>query len=196
MLEDWQHDGKKLRKIELTNREKQFVLGSILGNGSIIFPKNSNNPHFQMRESIKKGGLWLRCKAEELKRFSRQKAFIQDKDSYRWNSISNDCWNYFHNIFYKNGKKTVSMSVLDMLQDIGISVWFLDKGQILHDSCHIRISRFNKESVDNFIKYFEIIDIPCLVKKYGGSTVLHFENKEMIKLIKLIGPCFPSYLKN
>lgn len=196
MLEEWQYDGKKLRKLELTNREKQFVLGSMLGNSSIIFPKNSISPHLQMRESVKKGGTWLRCKAEELKRFSRQKSFISDKDSYRWNSITNSCWDYFYTLCYKNKKKNITFDWLDQLQDLGMAVWFLDKGQILIKSCYIRVSRLDKKSLDTFVKYFEIIDIPCTVKKHGGSTILNFEKENRDKLIKLIGPCFPNYLKS
>lgn len=196
MLDDWQYDGKKLRKIDLTNREKQFVLGSLLGNGSIIFPKKSVSPHLQMRESISKGGTWLRCKAEELKRFSRQKAFIRDQDSFRWNSITNICWEYFYDLCYKNRKKNVTTAWLDQLQDIGLAVWFLDKGHIFPKACHIRVSRMNEACIKNILEYFRIIDIPCSVKKYGGSTVLHFEKEEMIRFIKLVGPCFPNYLKS
>ena len=196
MLDDWQHDGKKFRKIELTNREKQFVLGSLLGNSSIIFPKNSVSPHMQMRESIKKGGTWLRCKAEELKRFSRQKSFISDKDSYRWNSVTNLCWDYFYNLCYKDKTKTITFEWLDQLQDLGLAVWFLDKGQILQKSCYIRVSRLDEKSLDTFVQYFKIIDIPCKIKKHGGSTVINFEDKERDKFIKLVGPCFPNYLKH
>lgn len=195
MLEDWQYDGKKLRKLELTNREKQFILGSMLGNSSVIFPKNSVSPHLQMRESVKKGGTWLRCKAEELKRFSRQKSFISDKDSYRWNSITNACWDYFYSLCYNNNKKQVTFEWLDQLQDLGLAVWFLDKGQILMKSCYIRVSRLDKKSLNTFVKYFEIIDIPCALKKHGGSTVLNFDKDSRTKLLKLVGPCFPNYLK-
>jgi len=196
MLDEWQYDGKKLRCFNLTNREKQFVLGSLLGNSSIIFPKNSKCPHLQMRESVRKGGLWLRCKAEELKRFSRQKSFIADKDSYRWNSVSNVCWENYFELCYTNKKKTISMKWLDQLQDVGLAVWFLDKGQINAKNCFIRASRLDKKSIETCLEYFRIIEIPCTVKKNGGSTVFSFEDENKIKFIKLVGPCFPNYMKS
>jgi len=196
MLDNWQYDGKSLRKIDLTNREKQFVLGTLLGNGSIIMPKNSLSPHLQIRESINKGGNWLRCKAEELKRFSRQKSFISDKDSFRWNSITNECWRYYFELCYKNKKKKITLEWLDQLQDIGITAWFIDKGQIFANHCHIRVSRLCKDSLETLQEYFQIIEIPCSLKKHGGSMVVHFEKKETEKLIRLIGPCFPNYLKS
>jgi len=196
MLEEWQYDGSDLRKLTLTNREKQYVLGTLLGTSSLIWPKNAKNPHLQMRESKSKGGEWLRCKAEELKRFNRKKSFILDKDSFRWNSVSDPCWKDLFNLTYKNNEKTITSQWLDKLQDIGIMAWFIDKGQINYKNCTIRISRLNKESVDACIEYFKIIDIPTIVKKNGGSTVLSFEGNSKEKLLKLVSPCLPAFLRN
>lgn len=195
MLESWQFDGKNLRQLALTNREKQVVLGTLLGNSSIIFPKKSSCPHLQMRESISKGGNWIRCKAEELKKFSRLKSFVADKDSFRWNSISDSCWEYFYELCYKNGKKHITAEWLDQLQDYGINCWFLDKGTILGKSCNIRVSRLDKESLDNIVEYFRIIDIPVNLKKHGGSTVINFENEQKEKLFKLISHCMPAFCR-
>jgi hypothetical protein len=195
MLDDWQFDGKSLRKLTLTNRERQIVLGTILGNSSIIFPKKSSFPHLQMRESISKGGMWIRCKAEELKKFSRLKSFVADKDSFRWNSISDGCWLEYHKLCYKNSKKTITMEWLDQLQDYGICCWFMDKGVILNKSAHIRVSRLDNSSLSVIQEYFEIIGIPVQLKKNGGSTIINFENEAKIKLIRLISPCFPAYYR-
>jgi hypothetical protein len=193
MLEEWQSDGENLRQLALANKEKQVVLGSLLGNSSIIKPKKSRNPHFQMRESISKGGNWIRCKAHELVKFSRGKSFVQDRDSYRWNSISNQCWKNYHELCYRGNKKFVSMQWLDQLQDYGLACWFLDKGEIRERSLYIRISRFDKKSVENIVKYFEIIGIPVQVKKFGGSKILHFNQESKVKFLKLISHRFPLY---
>ena len=195
MLDEWQFNGKILRQFVLSNREKQVVLGTLLGNSSIIFPKKSSFPHLQMRESIRKGGNWIRCKAEELKKFSRAKSFVADKDSFRWNSISDQCWQYFYNLCYKNGAKNITAEWLDQLQDYGICCWVLDKGVLSSRSAHIRISRLNQESVANIVEYFKIIDIPVSVKKHGGSTIINFENEQKNKLFKIIGHCFPAYTR-
>jgi len=195
MLEDWQQDGVNLRQLDFTNREKQIVLGTLLGNSSIIFPNKSKYPHLQMRESISKGGNWIRCKAHELKKFSRPKSFIADKDSYRWNSISNICWSQFEKLCYKDGQKSVSMKWLDQLQDLGLACWFMDKGEIKANSCHLRISRLNKESVEDIKNYFEIIGINGEVKNVGGSRVLQFQKENQIKFIKTIHHQLPLYYR-
>lgn len=195
MLEDWQFDASNLRKLSLTNREKQFVLGSLLGTSSLIFPKNASNPHLQMRESRSKGAEWLRCKAEELKKFSRKKSFTVDKDSFRWNSISDPCWLDFYNLCYKNRNKTITLKWLDQLQDIGITTWFIDKGIITQKNCMLRISRLEQESIDCCIEYFNIIEIEPKIKMHGGSKVLCWDGKNKDKLLKLISPCFPAFLR-
>ena len=195
MLDDWQFDGKNLRKLNLTNREKQVVLGTLLGNSSIIFPQKSSYPHLQMRESISKGGSWIRCKAEELRKFSRAKSFVADKDSFRWNSISDECWMYFYILCYKNQKKTITPEWLDQLQDYGICCWFMDKGNLLARSSHIRVSRLNEESLKNIATYFDVIGIQTTIKKHGGSTVIHFDMEATKKLFKIIGHCIPAFVK-
>lgn len=196
MLDDWQFDGKSLRKLNFTNREKQAVLGTLLGNSSIIFPQKSSYPHLQMRESISKGGNWIRCKAEELKKFSRAKSFVADKDSFRWNSISDECWLYFYNLCYKNKRKHITAEWLDQLQDYGICCWFMDKGQLQSKSAHIRVSRLGEESQEAIIKYFQVIDIVVTLKKHGGSTVIHFDAEARKKLFKIIGHCIPVFARS
>lgn len=195
MLEEWQQDGANLRQIEFSNREKQIVLGTLLGNSSIIFPEKSRHPHLQMRESISKGGNWIRCKAFELKKFSRPKSFIADHDSFRWNSCSNFCWIKFYNLCYSDKQKNVPMTWLDQLTDLGLACWFMDKGEILPNSCHLRISRLNKESVQNIKNYFEIIGIPGEIKNVGGSRILQFNKENQVKFLKTIHHQLPLFYR-
>jgi hypothetical protein len=193
MLEDWQNNDSNLKKHVFTNREKQTILGALLGNASIIKPKKSKYPHFQMRESISKGGVWLRCKAFELQRFSRPKSFVADKDSYRWNSVSCECWEYLQDLCYKKGNKQVTMEWLDQLQDYGIACWWMDKGALTKNHASLRISRLDKKSVENIQKYFEIIGIPGEIKNFGGSKIIAFKEKNMFKFMQLIGQKLPLY---
>ncbi len=193
MLDDWQNKNNAVPKVIFTNREKQLILGTLLGNSSIIKPKKSKNPHFQMRESISKGGTWIRCKAYELKKFSRPKSFVADSDSFRWNSVSCSCWEDIYKFCYKDGKKFVSMNWLDQLQDYALACWFMDKGALSKNSASIRISRLDEESLDNIENYFKIIGIPGEIKNFGGSKIINFKNKNQIKFMHLIGQKLPLY---
>jgi len=195
MLNQWQNDGESLRQLTFTNKEKQVILGTLLGNSSIIKPKKSKNPHFQMRESISKKGLWIRCKAHELQRFSRPKSFVQDKDSYRWNSISCPCWNEYYELCYKDGEKNITETWLDQLQDYGIACWFMDKGELHKNMASIRVSRLTKESVDAIKNYFEILNIQAEIKKFGGSKIIAFKETNLLKFMKIFSHRLPVYYK-
>lgn len=193
MLEDWQN--KQENSIVFTNREKQLILGTLLGNSSVIKPQKSKNPHFQLRESISKGGTWIQCKAHELRRFSRPKSFVQDSDSYRWNSISASCWWDIYKLCYRENQKIITMPWLDMLQDYGLACWFMDKGIIQNNFIGLRISRLDEESVDSIINYFKIIGIPGQPKNFGGSKTIQFRDKDKLAFMKIIGQKLPVYFR-
>ena len=71
----------------------------------------------------------------------------------------------------------------------------MDKGELKANSCHLRISRLNKESVEDIKNYFEIIGIPGDVKNIGGSRVLQFTKENQIKFLKTIQHQLPLYYR-
>jgi hypothetical protein len=194
MLDDWQNK-KNNRELVFSNREKQLVLGSLLGNSSIIKPKKSKNPHFQMRESVNKGGTWIQCKAYELQKFSRLKSFVQDSDSYRWNSISDACWWQIYDLCYENNKKNITSSWLDILQDYGLACWFMDKGIIQNQFVGIRISRLDENSIEEIFNYFKIIGVPGEFRNFGGSKTIQFRGKSKLAFMKIVGQKLPVYYR-
>jgi hypothetical protein len=195
MLNNWQADGETLRQLTFANKEKQVILGTLLGNSSIIKPRKSKNPHFQMRESVSKNGIWIRCKAHELQRFSRPKSFVQDKDSFRWNSISCSCWNEFYDLCYKDNTKNITELWLDQLQDYGVACWFMDKGEFKKNSASLRISRLSESSVQAIKNYFQILGIDGEIKKFGGSKIISFAGPNLAKFMKIFSHRLPVYYK-
>lgn len=193
MLDDWQINPDSLRNIKLSNREKQTILGTLLGTSSIIHPKKSKNPHLLMRCNKNSNVYWLRCKAEELRKLSRPKSFIEDETGYRWNSFSNNLFFEYKNLFYEKGIKQVKMEVLDSLNDLGLCTWFLDKGIHRENLCGFKISSLDKKSISNIVEYFFTIGFPITNKNYNE---LLFKTREVSeKFIKLIDHCIPLALK-
>lgn len=193
MLEEWQINPDNLRILKLSNREKQTIFGTLLGTSSIIHPKKSKNPHLLMRCNKNSNINWLRCKAEELKKLSRPKSFIEDSTGFRWNSFSNSLFFEYKDLFYENGIKQVKPQVLDSLNDLGLCTWFLDKGIYRENICGFKINHFSKKSILNIIEYFLAIGFP-IIKKHSGELL--FKTKETSeKFIKLIDHCIPLALK-
>jgi hypothetical protein len=193
MLDDWQTNPDNFRNIKLSNREKQTILGTLLGTSSIIHPKKSKNPHLLMRCNKNLNVNWLRCKAEELKKLSRPKSFIEDNTGYRWNSFSNYLFFEYKNLFYEKGIKQIKTEVLDSLNDLGLCTWFLDKGIYKENLCGFKACYLNKNSISNIIEYFFAIGFPIANK---NSNELLFKTKEISEnFIKLINHCIPLALK-
>ena len=193
MLDDWQINPDSLRNIKLSNREKQTILGTLLGTSSIIHPKKSKSPHLLMRGNKNSNVDWLRCKAEELRKLSRPKSFIEDDTGYRWNSFSNNLFFDFKNLFYEKGIKEIKLEALDSLNDLGLCTWFLDKGIYKENLCGFKFSNITKKSISNIIEYFFVIGFPIISKK---NNELLFKNKEVSEnFIKLISHCIPLALK-
>ena len=193
MIDDWQINPDIFRNIKISNRERQVILGTLLGNSSIIHPKKSKNPHLLMRCNKGNSLVWLRCKAEELKKLSRPKSFIEDETGYRWNSFSNNLFFEFKSLFYENGIKEIKMEVLDSLNDLGLCTWFLDKGIYRENICGFKTIGLNKKSIKNIIDYFFAIGFPIGQNK---TNDLLFKNKEISEnFLKVIGHCIPLALK-
>jgi len=194
MLEEWQTNPDNLRILKLSNRQKQTIFGTLLGSSSVIHPNKSKNPHLLMRCNKSENVNWLRCKAEELKILSRPKSFIEDETGFRWNSFSNYIFVDFKNLFYKNGIKKIEMEVLDGLGDLGICTWFLDRGVNVKNIYGFKTIGYDKKSIENIIKYFNLINLPIFKNKTG---YLLFENETISdKFLKIISNCIPLVLRS
>ena len=187
MIEEWQYFENNMK---LNDREIQIIIGTLLGTSSIIYPKKSKNPHLLMRSS-KKHSLWIRCKALELKKLSRPKSFIEDKYSFRWNSISTELLIPYYKCFYKNNEKIITTNVLESLKPLSITSWFLDKGFINEFECGFKIFE-NEISLKNILKFFKLLDLP-LVKK--NNYYIFQEKENVIKFFNIIKNNIPNEIK-
>lgn len=187
MIEEWQYTEKYLK---INERESQVIIGTLLGTSSIIYPKKSKNPHLLMR-STKKNPIWIRCKAYELKRFSRPKSFIEDQYSFRWNSISTELLIYYYNIFYKKNNKEISFEILESLKPLSICCWFLDKGFVNDYECGFKINE-NDKAKRNILKYFSLLDLP-LIK--SNNNYIFSDRKNVAKFFSIIKNYIPIEIK-
>ena len=188
MVNEWQYFENKLN---INERESQIILGTLLGTSSIIYPEKSKNPHLLMR-SNKKNSIWIRCKAFELKKFSRPKSFIEDQYSYRWNSISTELLLPYYKIFYKNKNKQITLNLLESLKPLSICCWFLDKGFINDTECGFKLLE-DKKSNKNILKYFSLLDLP-LIKKNSHNYIFS-ESKNVLSFFNIIKNHIPNEIK-
>jgi hypothetical protein len=100
-------------------------------------------------------------KAQELKEFSSQRPFTEEGNTLRWHSNCYPVFNEFRDMFYVDGKKTVSMDVLDQMRDIGLSIWFGDCGKVKGKCIWLNTHKFGEEGTSVVAKFFNEVGIKC-----------------------------------
>ena len=188
---------KQREGIILSNDEEQVLLGSLMGDMHCrIRPwcKNAivEEAHCKKQES------YLLWKFETLKNLSFNSR--RTKSGYLFlESRTYPCLNYYHELFYKDRRKTISLFVLDKIDGFGLAVWYMDDGYYnkkrkfsrLHTNC------FSYD--ENFIikKWFESKwkISPRIVKfrkpkEYPNKTWYYLEfgvgdTKKLFEIIKI-----------
>ena len=174
--------------LKLTHHQEQVVLGSLLGRGMIISPPGNRECYLRLRQSRKEDINIIAYKATELKKFSRPKAFLEDKHSYCWNSISHKEWGKLHNFCYKNSKKNITMEWLDKLTQVALAMYYLDVGKIKKGLIELSVSRCDAKEL--ICTFFNEVDCFCKLEK----NRINFNKEGTDNLIKIIGQSMPSYL--
>ena len=193
---------------ELTQEEEQVLIGSLLGDSTLR--RETFTTWGSFRHSLKQRnyGMW---KYEQLKRICgtwREYTTYNKKVKKYYNGIAFNIrnhvvLNYYHNIFYGDGKKRITPEIVEKLTPLGLAIWFMDDGTKKErksdnnkGSYCIATNCFTKEDLESII--------PILERKFGFKSNLHFDKKQPVLYIssktseiftKLIEPFIHSELR-
>lgn len=130
-----------------------------------------------------------------LDNFSIYKRYrLDNRTNNTYNSITcystKDDYQYYRELFY-NESKQVSQEVLDLLEPLGIAVWFMDDGNLYYNGniCHLTLSvnGFDDESVNRIINYFKN-NYNIIFKKTGKAIRI-----TSVKQVELFESFFKKY---
>ena len=168
----------------------QIILGSLCGDGHVGLARNGGNPTYTESHSLKqKEYLIWKNKFFDLVVNSKIDLNKNSKCKQIANRITLrtsycDFWNYYHKLFYPIGKgnKIITKEILNMLNPLGLAVWFVDDGHYHYRSNKLRLSSHNLNH-DNISDYFN--------KKYmfnlkSYKTTISFNRKDSDCFLKLI----------
>lgn len=123
--------------LKLSEFQKEILVGLLLGDGCLERTKNSTGARLKVSQCLKQKELvlWL------YKNFSsliatQPKAY---RNELRFNTLTHNCFKYFYDIFYSDGKKIVPNNVQDLLTPTAFAVWFMGDGSIKSKECRGRI---------------------------------------------------------
>ena len=187
---------KRKESFVLSNWQSQIVHGTLLGNGYLTRTKYSKNYYLTISENIQQQ--WLLYKGAELENFSARKPLIETESVWKWRSASNSVWNEYRELHYLDRKKIIDISVLNLLQDIGLAIWFGDKGY-WHKNGNIalRTSTYTMDENKEICQYFNEVDMSCNVVNISKNRPnIVFDKDGTLNYLKTIAHRLPVFMQH
>jgi hypothetical protein len=185
--------------MKLNGKSFQVLIGSILGDGYLT--KNGTNCYFQETHSLKQKE-YLKWKQNYIKpskitnRVINNYKIGKQYKSIRLTTPNDEFFTEMQSIFYKNNKKIVPKEILNQINDLGLTVWFLDDGHVAPYSDLINISTdgfsFNendliKSTLENKWK------AKVRVAKRKNRPYIKFDKPSSIKLLHIFSKTFDKH---
>lgn len=123
----------------LSDRSKEIILGSLLGDGSLKINPGYKNARFSFRHSMHQKDYFF-WKAEELKEISGDSYFWKQKpdgfggEKLRYQSIALNQLTELYILTHKKNKFVAQPKWLKLLTPLSLAVWWLDDGSLIVNS--------------------------------------------------------------
>lgn len=160
---------------EISSREKEIIIGTILGDAHIAMLKTAARLEITHSEKQKKYVLW---KHAELRRFTRSNPrLVRIEDArygktyrqWRFATSAADWWTLFHRIFYRNRVKIVPKNISRLLTSpLSLAVWFMDDGGRRNDSYGLFLNTLSFTLPEH-----ELLQ-DCLQKNFSLESRVHW----------------------
>lgn len=128
------------RTIDLTQRQRDLIVGTLLGDSSISKIRNRFRNHYLSFTHAARYRKYAEWKAAELAPFSRPFWFgkttnkvrprLSGFDAILFQTITHPAFEAFRHLFYLNGKKHIPDNIADLLTPLGLAVWYMDDGTL------------------------------------------------------------------
>jgi len=151
--------------------QKQVVLGTLLGNGHL------NKGSLAIVHSLEDLP-WLKTKGRLLEDYTFN-LDIGEKNCV-WRSIQDLFFIKLRTVCYKDNKKSITMDWLNQLTDVGLSVFFGDKGEVINNHAIIHSNNPILET------YFNEVGMPC--KLENNITFTIEGTKKLINMVCQVLP--------
>lgn len=176
----------ELRKVSLSSNQRSVVLGSLLGDGSLIKQRKSKNARLQIGHCTKQLD-YLKWKKSLLNPFVNKitlaenpgKKIISGKESYSTgyyfiNTIAHPDITEYFNKYYVKGHKRINEDIIKELDLLGLCIWLADDGSFSFHGSKTAL-RGSIATCSFYVEEIEIL-IETLKKFFRGSINIDTTN--------------------
>jgi hypothetical protein len=176
--------------MKITPWQNQIICGTLLGSGYISRTKPT---YLGISESHNHE--WLVYKGQELQSLEARTPISESGKVVKWRSKSNEIWLSYGEKFYKEGKKTVDMELLNGLRDIALAIWYGDKGfWYSNRRMGLRTTAFGDSNLTLW-KYFNEVGMPCDRKVDShGATRIVFTREGTHRFLTTVAHRLPDFM--
>jgi len=201
---------QELREVPLNATHRSVILGSILGDGSLLKNKGAKNARLQIGHCTKQYG-YLMWKKQLLVPFVHRVTQAEkpgpkticgvesySSGYYFINTIVHPEITDYYNKFYFRGHKRVDRSVIEDLDLLSLAVWMADDGSFTSRG----VSGLRGSIATNSFTYEEVEILLTAVKRFyfghasianDGSNVIYMSGSKALKdFLNLIVPVLPK----
>lgn len=186
-----------LKAIPFTKQQREFIVGTMLGDGHLACIGKKQSVRLNIIHSIKQIDYFL-WKKEIMGNFINQCLVYKEKkrNSTRITSTSivHNEFSFYHKLFYDNKKKIIKNSLIHYLTPFAMAIWVMDDGWLNH-GINIKISSesFTKKENEELQLMIKInFNIKCKVLEYTRNEkkyyYLSFNKRNSILLSNMIEP--------
>jgi hypothetical protein len=174
--------------MQITKREDQIILGTILGGSSIVQPSKGKHCYLSMRG---KHGIWLEYKALQLAKFASSAPFTKETTN-RWHSLCLPIFDKYKQMFWKDGKRSLKLDFLEGFWDVGLAVWFGDCGKYQNGKVVLNTHIWGEKGSKIVADYFNLCQWPANVVKDRKYFRVKIDAEASVQYIKTIRPELPD----
>lgn len=142
-----------LKATPLLKEQKEMIIGSVLGDASVIINGRRKNAYFKVShcEKQKEYILWKKSILGNLvNNINKYEDKRGNSIMYGFHTISHQELNIFRRMFYENNKKVVKDEIGLYLTPLGLATWFMDDGSKSGRGNNYRLSTDGFSKEDNF----------------------------------------------
>jgi len=179
---------------QLSSRQKEIIVGTVLGGSSLVKPPLGKNYHLSMRDS---NNLWLLYKIEELQGCFRNNNLIKDGKTYRCSSICSEAFTELYKTLYKDGKRHITNEIIEPMHDIGLAIWFIDGGGMTgrnKKNAYLNSTKFGMDGSKMISDYFNSMEIGCNINQSNERIKVLFTVEGTERFLKIVTPAFPPFM--